>query len=76
MVESKVTFKNSRINSKVISKQERLDHEQHYDIDGVTERNGIVVIPSNFSIQTHFSKRSDKQQKLIESKDKANNEIE
>jgi hypothetical protein len=30
--------------------QMKLDHDQHYDIDGVTRRNGKVVIPSSEKI--------------------------
>ncbi len=70
MSEVKKQLENSSGDKDIISKQQSLDHEQHYDIDGVTDKNSVVVIPSNFKIQTNFLKRPDEYRKSIESKNR------
>ena len=42
------------------SDQEKLDHDQHYDLDGVTQKNESVIIPSNFKIESQIFKKPDK----------------
>lgn len=31
--------------------QQKLDHDQHYDLDGVSEANGKIVIPSSYEVK-------------------------
>ena len=76
MSESRLSLKKPSVDENAKLKQESLDHEQHYDIDGVTEKNGVVVIPSNFKIQTNFSKRPDEYRKSIESTNREKSVIE
>lgn len=46
-------MKTRKLNSDRVSKkaQIKLDHRENCDIDGVTRRNGKIVIPSNVEIK-------------------------
>ncbi len=43
--------KNVKQESLLKRSQEKLDHEQHYDVDGVTRIDGKVVVPSNSTVK-------------------------
>ena len=46
-------MKSRNLNPNRVSKkaQTKRDHIQHYDLDGVTRRNGKIVIPSNLEVK-------------------------
>jgi hypothetical protein len=55
-------LQSQKVKAKSISRvnQEKLDHDQHYDLDGVTRIAGKVVIPSNLKIKRRKNDRPNK----------------
>jgi len=45
-VSLEIQTKKAKTHSPSKKQQRKLDHEQHYDLDGVSEVNGKIVIPS------------------------------
>ena len=70
MSEQKIKPIVQRIESAELLNQEKLDHDQHYDLDGVTQKNAKVIIPSNFKIQSHFFKEFNKNESNNGAKDR------